>query len=275
MSKRYVTTRGKWATWIGLLILLLSPALQASQTLIVAWSHWPPFSQLNSKGQLEGVDVTLTRQILTQAGFTPTFREMPWARSLLEVKHHQIDVIMAALPLSKHLQYARYSMPYRQNAYVLLSHNPVSGQRNLWPQLDSYSKFCHDTELRLGKLRGISPTPQMEECPTLKRATEYNKEDKLFELLQAHRLDGIIMEWQYARERLTQLGAEGEISCQLLLQNQPVTLMFANTSINNEQMTAINQAISALPKNDRQFVLPTCRLDAAPQASDQLISHQP
>lgn len=34
--------RSSWQARIGLLLLLLSPALQASQTLTVAWSHWPP-----------------------------------------------------------------------------------------------------------------------------------------------------------------------------------------------------------------------------------------
>ncbi len=45
MTTRYAI-RSRWSIRIGLLLMLLSPALQADQTLTVAWSHWPPFSQI-------------------------------------------------------------------------------------------------------------------------------------------------------------------------------------------------------------------------------------
>ncbi|MFQ2919011.1 substrate-binding periplasmic protein [Aeromonas allosaccharophila] len=269
MTTRYAI-RSRWSIRIGLLLMLLSPTLQADQTLTVAWSHWPPFSQIDNKGELDGLDVSLTRQILTRAGFTPKFREIPWARALHLVEHDQLDVAMAALPLPERQQYARFSAPYRQSAYVLLSNDPIPGHQDRWAKLDTLPELCHSKGLKLGKLRGTRPIQQMEECPALKGATEYNADERMIDLLLARRLDGIIMEWQYARYRLAQLGAEGFISCQLLLHHQPVSLMFAKNSVNDAQLLKINEAIHALPKIHGKFSPPSCRLNADPGAADLL-----
>ncbi|MGL6417792.1 substrate-binding periplasmic protein [Aeromonas allosaccharophila] len=269
MTTQYAT-RSRWSIRIGLLLMLLSPALQADQTLTVAWSHWPPFSQIDNRGELDGLDVSLTRQILTRAGFTPRFREIPWARALHLVEHDQLDVAMAALPLPERQQYARFSAPYRQSAYVLLSNDPIPGHQDRWAKLDTLPELCHSKGLKLGKLRGTRPIQQMEECPALKEATEYNADERMIDLLLARRLDGIIMEWQYARYRLSQLGAEGFISCQLLLHHQPVSLMFAKNSVSDAQLLKINEAIHALPKTHGKFSPPSCRLNADPGAADLL-----
>ena len=269
MTTRYAI-RSRWSIRIGLLLMLLSPALQADQTLTVAWSHWPPFSQIDNRGELDGLDVSLTRQILTRAGFIPKFREIPWARALHLVEHDQLDVAMAALPLPERQQYARFSAPYRQSAYVLLSNDPIPGHQDRWAQLDTLPELCHSKGLKLGKLRGTRPIQQMEECPALKGATEYNADERMIDLLLARRLDGIIMEWQYARYRLSQLGAEGFISCQLLLHHQPVSLMFAKNSVSDAQLLKINEAIHALPKTHGKFSPPSCRLNADPGAADLL-----
>lgn len=252
------------------LLLLLAPTLQADPSLTVAWSHWPPFSQIDDKGQLDGLDVSLTRQILQRAGFTPKFREFPWARALHLVEHDQLDVAMAALPLPERQSYARFSAPYRQSAYVLLSNNPIPGHQDRWDKLDTPAALCNEQGLKIGKLRGTRPMHQMDNCPTLKMATEYNADDRLIDLLLARRLDGVIMEWQYARYRLAQLGAERFISCQLLLHHQPVSLMFAKNSVSEAQLLKVNEAIHALPKPHSKFSPPTCRLNADPGAADLL-----
>ncbi|MEV3831551.1 transporter substrate-binding domain-containing protein [Aeromonas allosaccharophila] len=269
MTTQYAT-RSRWSIRIGLLLMLLSPALQADQTLTVAWSHWPPFSQIDNRGELDGLDVSLTRQILTRAGFTPRFREIPWARALHLMEHDQLDVAMAALPLPERQSYARFSVPYRQSAYVLLSNDPIPGHQDRWEKLDTLPELCHSKGLKLGKLRGTRPIQQMEECPALKGATEYNDDERMIDLLLARRLDGIIMEWQYARYRLAQLGAEGFISCQLLLHHQPVSLMFAKNSVNDAQLLKVNEAIHSLPKTHSKFSPPSCRLNADPDAADLL-----
>lgn len=256
--------------WLLLLMLALTLPLQANTRLSVAWGHWPPFSYINAQGTLDGLDVSLTRQILAQAGLSPRFRNLPWARALHLIEQQQLDLAMGALDTPERRAFARFSAPYRRSTFVLLSSDPIPGQREPWQDVQSLQGLCQQSQLRLGKLRGTRPTQLMASCPALKQASEYNSDDRLIDLLLARRLDGIIVEWQYARYRLQQLGADGFIHCQLLLHHQPVSLMFAKNSVSEEQILKVNEAIHALPKPHNKFSPPSCRLNADPGAADLL-----
>lgn len=248
----------------GCLLLLLGlsqSSLAAPGDLSVAWSHWPPFSQLDEQNELIGQDVTLTRQILETAGLGFHFRSLPWARALHLIERQQLDVAMGALDTPERRQFARFSAPYRRASFVLLSHQPVAGAADRWQGIESLADICQRSGLRLGKLRGTRPTPLTEACPPLKQATEYNSDDKLISLLLAHRLDGVIMEWQHARHRLVQLGVDGQIQCQLLMHQQPVSLMFASNALSDAELHRVNEAIAALPAPTPAFAPPLCRFD--------------
>lgn len=243
--------------------LLLSLPLGARETMSVAWSHWPPFSEIDADGTLGGLDVTLTRQILHDAGFHPVFRNLPWARALHLMKHQQLDVAMGALKTPEREQFARFSTPYRRASFVLLSQGAPQAGGDRWQGITQLSDLCGQTGLRLGKLRGTRPLPVSAQCPSLGQAVEYNSDDRLLTLLLARRLDGVIMEWQHARHRLTQLGANGFVQCQVLLHQQPVSLMFAKETVSEGALARIDAAIAALPSPDPALATPPCRLDAS------------
>lgn len=244
------------------LLLALSLPLGAREPLSVAWSHWPPLSQIDANGELGGLDVTLTRQILGKAGLEPRFRNLPWARTLHLIERRQLDVAMGALDTPERRRFARFSIPYRRAHFVLLGHRPAPEAADPWQGITSLADLCRQSGLRLGKLRGTRPLPLGDPCPTLGTAREYNSDDRLIALLLARRLDGVIMEWQYAHHRLTQLGANDFIRCQLLLHRQPVSLMFATEAVSEETFARIDAAIAALPPPDPAFAPPRCHLDA-------------
>ncbi|MFQ2099531.1 substrate-binding periplasmic protein [Aeromonas sanarellii] len=248
--------------------LVLSLPLGARETLSVAWSHWPPFSQIEADGELGGLDVTLTRRILGEAGLHPTFRNLPWARALHLVERQQLDVAMGALKTPERERFARFSAPYRRASFVLLSHRPGPGEPDRWQGLERLTDLCQTTGLHLGKLRGTRPLPLSEECPALRQATEYNSDDRLITLLLARRLDGVIMEWQHAHHRLEQLGASGFTQCQVLLHQQPVSLMLAREAVSEATLARIDAAIATLPPPSPAFATPECRLDATPPPDD-------
>lgn len=259
----HITSKCRRWRQAGLLLLALglSLPLGAKTRLSVAWGHWPPFSYINPQGSLDGLDVTLTRQILSQAGLEARFRNLPWARALHLIKQQQLDLAMGALDTPERREFARFSAPYRRSTFVLLSHNPIPGHADPWQDIQSLPALCQQTQLHLGKLRGTRPTQRMEHCPALKGANDYNTDDRLIELLLARRLDGVIMEWQYARYRLQQLGADGFIRCQLLLHHQPVSLMFAKEAVSEAELARVNDAIAALPSPGSGFAPPPCRFD--------------
>ncbi|WP_410487730.1 substrate-binding periplasmic protein [Aeromonas caviae] len=260
MKRKFTPTARRM---LGLVLpLLFAQPLTARETLSVAWSHWPPFSQIAADGTLGGLDVTLTRQILGKAGVEPAFRNLPWARALYLMERQQLDVAMGALKTPERERFARFSAPYRRASFVLLSQRPQAGEPEGWREITELATLCQAKGLRLGKLRGTRPLPMSEECPALGQASEYNSDDRLLTLLLARRLDGVIMEWQYARYRLGQLGASDGIQCQVLLHQQPVRLMFAKEAVNDEALARIDAAIATLPSPDPAFAPPRCRLDA-------------
>ena len=260
MITMHAPTAIRRALGLGILLSLSLP-LAAKEALSVAWSHWPPFSQLDARGELGGLDITLTRQILRGADLEPAFRNLPWARALHLLEGGQLDAGMGALDTPERRQFARFSAPYRHASFVLLSHQGAPGAPDRWQGIQQLTDLCQQTRLRLGKLRGTRPTPLTEACPALKQAHEYNSDDKLIELLLARRLDGAILEWQHAQHRLTQLGAEGFIQCQLLLHRQPVSLIFAKTAISDEALARIDAVIAKLPAPAPPFAPPVCRFD--------------
>ncbi|MGY3868042.1 substrate-binding periplasmic protein [Aeromonas crassostreae] len=255
------------ALGLGLLLALSLP-LGAKETLSVAWSHWPPLSQIDANGEIGGLDVTLTRQILKDAGLTPRFRNLPWARTLHLIERRQLDVAMGALDTPERRGFARFSAPYRRASFVLLSHLPAPEAADPWRGITGLADLCRPSGLRLGKLRGTRPLPLGVPCPSLGAAREYNSDDRLIALLLARRLDGVIMEWQYTHHRLTQLGANDFIRCQLLLHQQPVSLMFAREAVSDEELARIDAAIAALPPLDAAFAPPVCRLDGSRARDD-------
>ncbi|MCH7373175.1 transporter substrate-binding domain-containing protein [Aeromonas sp. MR16] len=258
----------------GCLLLMLGlsqSSLAAPADLSVAWNHWPPFSQLDEKNELTGLDVTLTRQILHKAGLTPQFRNLPWARALHLIEQQQLDLAMGALETPQRRQFARFSAPYRRASFVLLSNAPIPGHVDRWQGIRRLTDLCGQTQLRLGKLRGTRPAPLTAACPALRFATEYNSDERLIELLLARRLDGVIMEWQYANYRLTQLGASQYIHCQLLLHRQPVSLMFARDAVSESELARIDAAIADLPAPDAAFAPPVCRFDGSQTPDDDTL----
>ena len=89
MKRKFIPTARRM---LGLALpLLFAPPLVARETLSVAWSHWPPFSQIAADGTLGGLDVTLTRQILGKAGVEPAFRNLPWARNAVHLREFEFQ----------------------------------------------------------------------------------------------------------------------------------------------------------------------------------------
>ena len=262
MIRKHIQTAIHCALSLGLLFAPNLP-LGAKETLSVAWSHWPPFSEIEADGELGGLDVTLTRQILRGADLEPAFRNLPWARALHLMARQQLDVAMGALKTPERARFARFSAPYRRASFVLLSHKAAPGNPDRWQGIRGLADLCQQTGLRLGKLRGTRPLPLSDACPSLRQASEYNSDDRLIALLLARRLDGVIIEWQYARHRLAQLGAEEFTLCQVLLHQQPVSLMFASQAVSDAELARIDAAIADLPALDAAFAPPVCRLDGS------------
>ena len=230
---------------LGLVVTLLRPPLVARETLSVAWSHWPPFSQIAADGTLGGLDVTLTRQILGRQA-EPAFRKPTLGPGPLPMERQQLDVAMGALKTPRQGRFARFSA---LSARQLRAAEPAPAGRGARRLAKGSPRWQPSARPRASTWRSCGvPAPADERgCPALGQAVGYNSDDRLLTLLLARRLGGVIMEWQYARY---QLRASNAIQCQVLLHQQPVRLMFAKKAVNDEALARIDAAIATLPSPD-------------------------
>jgi polar amino acid transport system substrate-binding protein len=102
----------------GILVAILATALFAAPTsLTVGWSDYPPF-QISATS---GLDIELAQAVFTQAGYTPSFQKLPWARQLSSVEMGTLDVVMDASKTEARAKFADWSNTYRQERNDLLT----------------------------------------------------------------------------------------------------------------------------------------------------------
>ncbi|MEW7864095.1 substrate-binding periplasmic protein [Aeromonas diversa] len=183
-----------------LLLLSLLLPLQAHESaqshplLRVGWTNWYPYAYRSGES-LTGLDVELTRLILEEAGFTPQFIEMPWARVLREVEFGSIDLGMSANQTEQRARYARFSLPYRSELTVLMIHRPQLPQ---WQHLKRLDELIGRDDFLIGVLKGFDYgetfRPLLSDPRVQSQLQVRMRLEQLVRLLLADRIQGILMD---------------------------------------------------------------------------------
>lgn len=90
-----------------------SSALAACE-LRFGWEPYVPYQFAGAGGEVTGADIVLMRELAAAIGCEVVFKELPWARQLLELENGAIDVVMSASRTPERAEYALFSMPYRR-----------------------------------------------------------------------------------------------------------------------------------------------------------------
>lgn len=96
-----------------LLLLLLSPALAAGESLRLVADPWPPFNDRRLPGN--GLASELVEQALQRAGYRTSYVEVPWQRAVLGLKRGDYDVLINAWYSPERAEFGHYSQPYLVN----------------------------------------------------------------------------------------------------------------------------------------------------------------
>lgn len=94
------------------LVLLLTSTSLSAETLRLAGSVWPPYTDRALPEQ--GLSVDLIRTALGRAGYRVEYREVPWERALLGLKNGRYDMIND-WPAADRVSYSRSSRPFLTN----------------------------------------------------------------------------------------------------------------------------------------------------------------
>lgn len=91
--------------FVVLLLSGVSMAAEQRPKVKVAILEFPGFAQMNEAGELVGNTVTLSRKLITEAGYEPEFQILPTARIWRGLKSGQIDIwpgVMNKPDMDKH-----------------------------------------------------------------------------------------------------------------------------------------------------------------------------
>lgn len=118
-------------------------------TLRVGWEPYGVYTFKNDEGVVTGVDIEVVRAVARELGCDLTFRELPWARILLEVEQGAVDVSTSTSHTPERARYGRFSRPYRPAEMALFVRKSESGRYPLTSLADVAA-----SEFRLGVIDG-------------------------------------------------------------------------------------------------------------------------
>ena len=161
-------------------------------TLTMGWEPWHPYQYIDTQGLLTGFDVEFIEAIASSIDCSVIYREVNWARGLVDLKNGDLDLMTNANYTQERSEWAHYTEPYRDSSIVIFMRK---GEPRLYP-LDSLSDIA-DTDFRLGIGRGVTYS---DELTKLSKNTQFKRrlvdiptaELQQYEMLQALRIDGFL-----------------------------------------------------------------------------------
>lgn len=105
-----------WLAIVAGVVAIMSSGASAlaSCELRFGWEPYVPYQFAGDDGEVTGADIALMRELAAAIGCDVVFKELPWARQLLELENGAIDVVMSASWTPERAEYALFSVPYRR-----------------------------------------------------------------------------------------------------------------------------------------------------------------
>lgn len=175
--------------------------------LRVGWDDWPPYIVLEN-GQFHGLEYDLLKATADATGCHLHMIQVPWVRALHMLSDGSLDLLYGAGYSKERDEFAQYSLPYRQEQFVLVSKGEApkqTGSVSLYDWIQSVS--AQGGKRNLGLFRGNSYGEKMdrilEDSADGVELMHLGSNEQMIEMLIRNRLDGFILEDSVA-QMLTQ-----------------------------------------------------------------------
>ena len=156
------------------------------------WDEWPPYQYADEAGEPTGFDIEITKAIFNNMSCDITFKQLPWARGILELKEGRIDIIMHADITMERRTWARFSDPYYTDTMAMFVR---IGESAKYP-FTSLEEIA-GTDFRIGIIRGVYYGDEFEALmkdPTFRKNVHYTLDsvNVRHKMLKLGRLDAIL-----------------------------------------------------------------------------------
>ncbi len=171
---------------------------KAACELRVGWDEWPPYITYED-GRFRGLEYELLKSTAEAAGCELDMKRVPWARALVMLGEGKLDLLYGAGYSDERAKYANFSVPYRQEQFVLVTKFDKGDKTESVSLLDwILSKGKGDNPRALGLFRGNTYGEGIEQIlksnETNVRVVRLNKNEQMVSMVGLGRLDGFIVE---------------------------------------------------------------------------------
>lgn len=234
------------------LLLLVSFGLSGSLVLaqcqkkmfLIAWNGYEPFLYQNENKEVTGLDTIVIKNVFDRAGCKYQFIEMPWKRSLLEIKQGNLDMLPTASITDERKKYALFSDEYRDEEYRIIIRK---GEAKEWPlkKLSDIVSLKMRILVELGAWLG-------DEYNAARKKENFEQlllkmplvDHRALKMLLASHVDGLIMEPPTAKFKAMELGNLDRIDVHPYIVNaDPVYFMFSKKTVSPKDIEKINKAL--------------------------------
>lgn len=213
-------------SWRVVVLLLCIAALPAPACeVLVRWNDDPPYSYRTADGRIAGLNVELVEQTLARLGCRAKWRELPWARALVELEAGRLDLLPGGLRRPEREAFAHFV------AQHVLSRNLLFVRKADRARIGHATRLADVSPgLRLGVQIGVVYGPEYAQLltqPAFRGAlTQATSRRNLWQMLELGRVDGVLASEASARWELAQLGLNGEIvATEVVLSDQPAFVL--------------------------------------------------
>jgi polar amino acid transport system substrate-binding protein len=192
----------------GLVVLGMGAApgpAAADCVLSVGWDEWPPYITREG-GAFRGLEYDLLTATADAAGCTLVMKQVPWARALLMLRAGGLDLLYGAGYSAERAEFAKFSVPYRQERFVLVTRGEAGDGPASVSLTDWIGTGSVERTRKLGVFRGNVYGETVHDILARNASTvtliEVNQNEQMIEMLGAGRLDGFLLEDGVARMEL-------------------------------------------------------------------------
>lgn len=233
-------------------IISVTANAAAPCSLAVGWSPYGNYIFVNKAGEVDGVDIEIMKALAREIGCEVTFKELPWARHLLEMKAGRIDVATSVRKSPERETFGWFSEPYRENQMALYVRRGETANYALADLAEIPAigfKLGIVDDYYYGPLfTRLMQSPEF--ARQVERIVDY---ETLIRMLVHGRIDGILAEdVEVLISEAEALGLYDQIEAYpLAIPGDTFHLMFSKQSVGPNIVAAINAALAQMRAHGR------------------------
>ncbi len=225
---------------------------QGECVLRVGWTPYGLYTFADEEGRARGIDADLISMIAGEIGCSARFRELPWARILLELDSGTLDATSSASRTLERDAFALFSQPYREAETAIFVRRGDAQRFALHSLAD-----IPQSGMRLGYVVGYHYGPTfaaLMQDPAFAASTDgaadyaVNINKLLHDRIDGFLVDdvGVMIGWA------KQLGAVGQVERHpLRVASDQLHFMFSRRTISLEQLADIDAALQRMRADGR------------------------